>query len=59
LAYHFERLLLVWAGGSYAGQAFCDWVMEHCGWLVEIAKRSDDAEGFVVHDLQIGEAFFV
>jgi hypothetical protein len=22
--------------------------MEHCGWLVEIIKRSDDAEGFVV-----------
>ena len=22
--------------------------MEHCGWLVEIIKRSDDAKGFAV-----------
>jgi len=22
--------------------------LEHCGWLVEIIKRSDDAKGFVV-----------
>jgi len=48
LAHHFERLALIWADGGYTGQDFCDWVMEHCGWLVEIVKRSDDAEGFVV-----------
>ena len=48
LAHHFERLVLIWADGGYQGQAFCEWVMEHCGWLVEIVKRSDDAEGFVV-----------
>lgn len=23
-------------------------MLEHCGWLVEIVKRSDDAKGFVV-----------
>jgi putative transposase len=40
--------VLIWADGGYAGQAFREWVMEHCGWLVEIIKRSDDAEGFVV-----------
>jgi len=48
LAQHFERLALIWADGGYTGQDFCNWVMEHCGWLVEIVKRSDDAEGFVV-----------
>lgn len=48
LAQHFERLVLIWADGGYTGQDFCDWVLEHCGWLVEIVKRSDDADGFVV-----------
>jgi putative transposase len=48
LAQHFQRLVLIWADGGYTGQDFCDWVVEHCGWLVEIVKRSDDAEGFVV-----------
>jgi putative transposase len=44
LGHHFERQVLIWADGGYQGQAFCDWVMEHCGWLVEIVKRSDDAK---------------
>jgi putative transposase len=48
LAQHFERLVLIWADGGYRGQDFCTWVLEHCGWLVEIVKRSDDAKGFVV-----------
>jgi putative transposase len=48
LTQHLERLVLIWADGGYTGQDFCNWVLEHCGWLVEIVKRSDDAEGFVV-----------
>ena len=44
----FTRLSLIWADGGYSGQPFFDWVLQHCGWLVEIVKRSDDAEGFVV-----------
>ncbi|OQY23697.1 MAG: IS5/IS1182 family transposase [Anaerolineaceae bacterium 4572_32.1] len=48
LAQQFERLVLIWADGGYTGQDFYNWVLEHCGWLVEIIKRSDDAKGFVV-----------
>jgi putative transposase len=48
LQQNLERLALIWADGGYTGQAFQDWVMENCGWLVEIVKRSDDANGFVV-----------
>ncbi len=44
----FECLELIWADGGYDGQPFYDWVWENFGWLVEIVKRSDDAEGFVV-----------
>lgn len=48
LADHFERLVLIWADGGYEGQAFAEWVLEHCGWLLEIVKRNDEATGFVV-----------
>jgi putative transposase len=44
----FTRLSLIWADGGYSGKPFFNWVLHHCGWLVEIVKRSDDAEGFVI-----------
>jgi len=43
----FLRLALVWADGGYAGK-LSEWVKETCGWLLEIVKRSDDMQGFVV-----------
>lgn len=43
----FSRLQLIWADGGYAGQ-LVEWVKTTCGWLLEIVKRSDDMEGFVV-----------
>ncbi len=39
---------MIWADGGFSGQAFSDWVLENCGWLIEIVKRSDDAQGFVI-----------
>ena len=44
----FTRLSLIWADGGYSGKPFFNWVLQHCDWLVEIVKRSDDTEGFVV-----------
>jgi putative transposase len=43
----FPRLALVWADGGYAGRLI-EWVKETCGWVLEIIKRSDDVQGFVV-----------
>lgn len=43
----FPRLQLIWADGGYAGQLI-DWVIDTCGWVLEIVKRSDDQKGFVV-----------
>lgn len=43
----FLRLTLVWADGGYAGKLI-EWVQETCGWLLEIVKRNDDVQGFVV-----------
>ena len=48
LGQHYELLQLIWADGGFSGQAFYDWVLENCGWLIEIVKRSDDAQGFVI-----------
>lgn len=39
------RLKLVWADGGYAGQLI-DWVKQVCGWVLEIVKRSENAQGF-------------
>lgn len=44
----FTRLSLIWVDGGYSGKPFFNWVLQHCGWLVEVVKRSDDAKGFVV-----------
>lgn len=44
----FTRLALIWADGGYRGQPFFDWVLRCCGWFLEIVKRNDDVEGFVV-----------
>jgi putative transposase len=43
----YPRLRLIWADGSYAGQLVA-WVAAFAGWVLEIVKRSDDAQGFVL-----------
>ena len=45
---HHALLQLIWADGGYSGQDFSAWVWENCGWLIEVVKRSDDAQGFVI-----------
>jgi len=41
------RLKLVWADGGYAGK-LVSWVTSSFSWVLEIVKRSDDAQGFEV-----------
>lgn len=43
----FPRLRLIWADSAYAGQLIA-WVAAVAGWVLEIVKRSPDAQGFVV-----------
>jgi putative transposase len=43
----YPRLRLIWADGAYAG-ALIAWVAAFAGWVLEIVKRSDDMQGFVV-----------
>jgi putative transposase len=43
----FPRLRLIWADGGYAGKLI-EWVAEVGGWILEIVKRNDNVNGFVV-----------
>ena len=42
-----QRLRLIWADGSYAGELI-DWVKDKCGWKLEIQKGKKGQKGFVV-----------
>ena len=43
-----KRLRLIWADGAYAGELI-DWVLDKCGWKLEIQKGPKaGAKGFVV-----------
>ena len=45
----FTRLRRLWVDGGYTGKAFADWVQAHWPKIeVEVVKRSDDVQGFVV-----------
>jgi putative transposase len=41
------RLRRIWADGGYQG-ALEDWVLQHCGMILEIVKRNADVKGFEV-----------
>jgi len=41
------RLKRIWADGGYAGP-LGEWVQQEFGWTLEIVKRSDEQQGFVV-----------
>jgi putative transposase len=47
LGQNFPRLQRIWADGGYAGQ-LVDWVKGLGQWVLEIVKRSDQAQGFEV-----------
>lgn len=43
----YPRLSLVWADAAYSGELVI-WTAQHCGWKLEIVKRSDDQKGFKI-----------
>ena len=42
-----SRFKLIWADGGYTGP-FVEWVMQKCGWIVEIIKPTKATPGFHV-----------
>jgi putative transposase len=43
----FPRLSLIWADGGYAGKLI-EWARAMGGWTLQVVRRNDDLEGFVV-----------
>lgn len=43
----FSRMQLVWADGGYSGKLI-EWVKLTCDWVLEIVRRNDDMQGFVI-----------
>jgi transposase len=46
--HHFRRLCVIWVDGGYRGVDFMRWVMDTYQWVIEVIKRSDTAQGFVL-----------
>jgi len=44
---HYLRLRIIWADGGDSGR-LVPWVGRTCGWVLQIVKRSDHHQGFVV-----------
>jgi len=42
LALLHPRIITVLADGEYISQKLADWLKSHCGWILEIVKRTDD-----------------
>jgi putative transposase len=43
----YPRLRLMWADGGYAG-ALVEWMAAFAGWVLQVVKRPQDNQGFVV-----------
>jgi putative transposase len=43
----FPRLCVIWADGGYAGSLLL-WALVVGGWIIEIVKKPEDAQGFAV-----------
>ena len=44
----FNRLLFIWADGSYRGTGFMRWVYDTYGWIIEVLLRKEQHSGFCV-----------
>ena len=42
------RLHTIWVDGGYDGQPFMQWVMNVCRWIVQVALRPEQTQGFVL-----------
>lgn len=43
-----SRLYLIWVDGGYSGSPFLIWVMDAFRWVVQVGKRPEQTQGFVV-----------
>jgi transposase len=43
-----SRLHTIWADGGFDGAAFMMWVMDTCGWILNVVLRPQQTKGFVL-----------
>jgi transposase len=43
-----SRLHTIWADGGLDGAAFMMWVMDICGWILQVVLRPQQTKGFVL-----------
>ena len=48
LSGRFPRLKLVWVDGGFSGREFIARIQRDCGLTLEVVKRPEDADGFVL-----------
>jgi putative transposase len=48
LGTRFPRLKLVWVDGGFSGKDFIQRIQDKCHLSIEVVKRSDDMQGFVL-----------
>jgi transposase len=42
------RLHTIWTDGGFDGEPFMKWVMDFCGWIVQVVLRPEQTKGFVL-----------
>ena len=42
------RLHTIWTDGGFDGEPFMKWVIDFCGWLVQVVLRPEQTKGFVL-----------
>lgn len=43
-----SRLHTIWADGGFDGATFMRWVMDTCGWILNVVLRPQQTKGFVL-----------
>ena len=43
-----SRLHTLWTDGGFDGEPFLRWVMDWCGWIVQVVLRPEQTKGFVL-----------
>jgi transposase len=43
-----SRLHTIWTDGGFDGAPFMKWVMDFCGWIIQVVLRPEQTKGFVL-----------
>lgn len=52
-----SRLTTLWVDGGFDSEAFMQWVMDFCRWIVQVVLRPEQTKGFVLLKKRCGATF--